>query len=68
MIIKKLIKFATNQDYRFLVLAGKGMKANMPADAFLKKMYIMLIFDDSKSKSSYKFSKKRMSCLKFWIY
>lgn len=39
MIIKKLIKFATNQDYRFLVLAGRGMKANIPADAFLKRMY-----------------------------
>lgn len=39
MMLKKLIKFAANKDYRFLVLAGRGKKANMPAEAFLKRMY-----------------------------
>lgn len=39
MILKKLIKFVINQDYRFLVLAGREKKADMPADAFLKRMY-----------------------------
>ena len=39
MILKKLFKFIFNKDYRFLVLAGRGYKGNIPADVFLKKMY-----------------------------
>ena len=39
MILKKLLKFIFNKDYRFLVLAGRGYKGNIPADVFLKKMY-----------------------------
>ena len=39
MILRKLIKFILNKDYRFLVLAGRGRKANLPADTFLKTMY-----------------------------
>ena len=39
MMLKKIIKFAVNKDYRFLVLAGRGKKAGMPAEAFLKRMY-----------------------------
>lgn len=39
MMFKKMIKFAVNKDYRFLVLAVRGKKADMPADAFLKRMY-----------------------------
>lgn len=39
MILKKLIKFAINKDYRFLVLSGMGKMAHMPADAFLKRKY-----------------------------
>ena len=39
MMLKKMIKFAVNKDYRFLVLAVRGKKADMPADAFLKRMY-----------------------------
>ena len=39
MILKSLIKFLIDKDYRFLVSAGRGWKANMPADAFLKRMY-----------------------------
>ena len=37
--IKKLIKFIADADYRFLVLAGRGLKGDMPADEFLKKAY-----------------------------
>lgn len=39
MILKKLFKFIINKDYRFLVLAGRGKKAHLPADVFLKKMF-----------------------------
>ena len=39
MILRKLIKFILNKNYRFLVLAGRGRKANIPADTFLKTMY-----------------------------
>lgn len=39
MNLKKIAKFIINDDYRFLVLAGRGKKANMPAEAFLKKKY-----------------------------
>lgn len=37
--IKKLYRFLTDSDYRFLVLAGRGFKGDMPAEAFLKRMY-----------------------------
>ena len=36
---KKLWRFFTNTDYRFLVLAGRGKMGNMPDEAFLKRMY-----------------------------
>lgn len=36
---KKLWRFLTNTDYRFLVLAGRGKMGNMPDEAFLKRMY-----------------------------
>ena len=39
MNFKKIIRFTVDKDYRFLVLAGRGKKANMPAEAFLKRMY-----------------------------
>ena len=38
-MLKKLLKFAINKDYRFLVLSGRGMKAHIPADEFLKRTY-----------------------------
>jgi hypothetical protein len=37
--VKKITRFLTNSDYRFLVLAGRGKKKNTPPEAFLKKMY-----------------------------
>ncbi len=37
--IKKLLRFITDGDYRFLVLAGRGKKGNMPAEDFVKRMY-----------------------------
>ena len=43
MIIKKLVRFALDKDYRFLVLAGRGKKGRMPAEAFLKKQYRILM-------------------------
>ena len=36
---KKIYRFLSDSDYRFLVSAGRGWKAHMPADAFLKRMY-----------------------------
>lgn len=39
MILKKLVKFVMNKDYRFLVMTGLGKMAHMPADEFLKKTY-----------------------------
>ena len=39
MKLKKMIKFAVNSDYRFLVLSAKGRKAKMSAEEFLKKKY-----------------------------
>ena len=39
MTLKKLVQFFINRDYRFLVLAGKGKKAHLPTDLFLKRMY-----------------------------
>lgn len=39
MIIKKVIKFILNSEYRFMILSKKGKKAHMPADKFLRKMY-----------------------------
>ena len=37
--LKKVIKFINNNDYRFLVLAGRGFKAKVPDEEFLKRMY-----------------------------
>ena len=37
--VKKINKFLLDSDYRFLVAAGRGWKANVPAPAFLKRMY-----------------------------
>ena len=37
--VKKLHRFLTDRDYRFLVSAGRGWKANLPAEGFLKRMY-----------------------------
>ena len=37
--IKKAFKFIFNSDYRYLVLAGRGKKANVPDEKFLKRMY-----------------------------
>lgn len=39
MKFKKILKFAVNSDYRFLVLSGMGYMGEMPADKFLKKTY-----------------------------
>lgn len=36
---RKLLRFLTDSDYRFLVLAARGRKGSVPADAFLKRMY-----------------------------
>ena len=36
---KKIFKFLTDKDYRFLVSAVRGWKKDMPADRFLKRMY-----------------------------
>ena len=36
---KKIWKFLHNSDYRFLVSAGKGWKAHVSAEAFVKRMY-----------------------------
>lgn len=36
---KKIWKFMSDSDYRFLVSAGRGWKARVPADQFLKRMY-----------------------------
>ena len=43
MKIEKIIKFAVNSDYRFLVLAARGRRANMPAEEFLKKKYKIMM-------------------------
>lgn len=37
--IKKLNRFLADSDYRFLVLSGRGYKANVPDEDFLKRMY-----------------------------
>ena len=37
--LKKIARFLLDGDYRFLVLAGRGKKASLPADVFVKKMY-----------------------------
>lgn len=41
MLLKKIGRFLTDSDYRFLVLAGKGLKASVPADEFVKRMYLI---------------------------
>ena len=37
--VKKLHRFLTDRDYRFLVSAGRGWKANLPAEGYLTRMY-----------------------------
>lgn len=37
--VRKLHKFVTDSDYRFLVLTARGHKSQMPAEDFLKRMY-----------------------------
>lgn len=39
MKLKNLVKFLTNKDYRFLVLAARTKMTNICDDVFLKKMY-----------------------------
>lgn len=36
---KKILKFISDSDYRFLVLAGRGWEGHVPADKFLRRMY-----------------------------
>ena len=36
---KKIWKFLRDSDYRFLVSAGRGWKAHVPPEEFLKRMY-----------------------------
>jgi hypothetical protein len=36
---KKILKFLTDKDYRFLVSAGRGWKGSMEPEQFLKRMY-----------------------------
>lgn len=40
---KKILKFLTDKDYRFLVSAGKGWKKNISSEKFLKRMYLINI-------------------------
>ena len=44
--LKKVIKFINNKDYRFLVLAGRGLKAKVPDEEFLKRMYKIKIGEE----------------------
>lgn len=37
--IRKLLRFASDSDYRFLMLASRGRKGKVPAEAFLKRLY-----------------------------
>lgn len=37
--LKKLLRFAVDGDYRFLVVASRGRKSRMPDEEFLKRMY-----------------------------
>lgn len=46
MKLKKIINFVVDKDYRFLVLAGRGKKAKMPAEEFLKKKYKIVMGKD----------------------
>lgn len=36
---KKLYRFLTDSDYRFLIFAGRGLLGRMPAEKFLKRLY-----------------------------
>jgi len=36
---KKIFRFLTDKNYRFLVSAGRGWKKNMPSEKFLKRLY-----------------------------
>ena len=37
--VSKIIRLLTNPDYRYQVLAGRGFKAHVPAEEFLRRMY-----------------------------
>lgn len=37
--VKKICRFITNKDYRFIILSSRGFKGDMPADEFLKRTY-----------------------------
>lgn len=45
-IVKKVVRFLTNSNYRFCVLAARGKKGYLPADVFLKRMYRSCIGKD----------------------
>ncbi len=36
---RKILRFTADPDYRFLILAVRGRKGSVPAEAFLKRMY-----------------------------
>ena len=36
---KKLYRFLTDSDYRFLIFSGRGLLGHMPAEKFLKRLY-----------------------------
>ena len=40
---KKIWRFLLDSDYRFLVAAGRGWKANVPAEQFLTENYRILM-------------------------
>lgn len=58
MKLKKIVKFITDNDYRFLVLAGRGKKANMPAEEFLKKKYKIIMGKDLNLDSPVNYTEK----------
>ena len=58
MKLKKIVKFITDNDYRFLVLAGRGKKANMPAEDFLKKKYKIIMGKDLNLDSPVNYTEK----------
>ena len=37
--VKKIVRFLTNKDYRFVVLAGRGKKKKLSPEQFVKRMY-----------------------------
>ena len=41
--MKKILKFLSDSDYRFLVKSGRGWMGHVPAEDFLKRMYRILM-------------------------